>query len=147
MIRAKDFLRVFTIYFFAMGIAFAASSHKSDSNKPNSNKKNPTPFRGKSILCDEAKPQLIKVSFGRLTILNFPSAPKDILPGEVVFDFKQIKNELAIKSLRPGARTNVGIYLQDRRCSFDLMTVSGFGDDVLFVRDPTDSQIEVKFHE
>lgn len=145
--RARDFLNVFAIYFFAMGLAFAASSHKVDSNKPNSNKKSPAPFRGKSIVCDETKPQIIKVSFGRLTFLNFPSAPKDILPGEMVFDFKQIKNELAIKSLLPGARTNVGIYLQDRRCSFDLMTVSGVGDDVLFVRDPLDSQVEVKFHE
>ncbi len=104
-------------------------------------------FRGKTILCDDAKVQKVKVTFGRLTILNFPAPPKDILPGENVFDFKQIRNELAIKALRNQARTNIGIYLQDRRCSFDLVTVPSGGDEVLFVRDPVESQIEVKFHE
>jgi hypothetical protein len=104
-------------------------------------------FRGKTILCDDTKVQRVKVTFGRLTILNFPAPPKDILPGEVVFDFKQIRNELAIKALRPAAKTNVGIYLQDRRCSFELVTVPSGGDEVLFVRDPTERQIEVKYHE
>lgn len=101
----------------------------------------------KSILCDSTKSQLVRVGSGRITILNFPLTPKEVLPGEQVFDFKQIKNDLAIKALRSGARTNVAIYLADRRCSFELVTVSSGGDDILFVKDPKDEHVEVKFHE
>lgn len=100
---------------------------------------------GKTITCDEFKPKNILVNFGRLTVINFPVTPKEILPGEAVFDFKQIKSDLAIKALRPGARTNVFVYMQERRCSFNLTTVSSGGDDILYVRDPKDRQIEVKF--
>lgn len=101
----------------------------------------------KTILCDQAKSQLIKIGFGRITILNFSFTPKEVLPGEHVFDFKQIKNDLAIKALRPQARTNVAIYLNDRRCSFELITVIGRGDDILFVRDAKDTSVEVKIHD
>lgn len=100
---------------------------------------------GKTITCDEYKPKTVRVSFGRLTVINFPIAPKEILPGEAVFDFKQIKSDLAIKALRPNAKTNIFVYMQERRCSFNLVTVQGTGDDILYVRDPKDRQIEVKF--
>lgn len=99
----------------------------------------------KTILCDDAKVQKVHVNFGRITILSFPVAPKEILPGEAVFDFRQIKGDLAIKALKPSARTNIAVYLSERRCSFDLVTVPYGGDDILFVRDPIDRQFEVKF--
>ncbi len=100
---------------------------------------------GKTIYCNEYEPKNVRVGLGRLTVINFPVAPKEILPGEAVFDFKQIKNDLAIKPLKPGAKTNIFVYMQERRCAFNLITVSGTGDDILFVRDPKDRQIEVKF--
>jgi hypothetical protein len=100
---------------------------------------------GKTITCDESKPKLVKVNFGRLTVINFPITPKEIMPGENVFDFKQIKTDLAIKALKPNARTNIFVYMHERRCSFNLITVSSGGDDILYVRDPRDQQIEVKF--
>ncbi len=100
---------------------------------------------GKTITCDEYKPKTVRVGFGRLTVINFPVTPKEILPGEAVFDFKQIKSDLAIKALKPGAKTNIFVYMQERRCSFNLVTVQGAGDDILYVRDPKDRQIEVKF--
>lgn len=99
----------------------------------------------KTITCDEFKPKTVRVNFGRLTMINFPVTPKEILPGEAVFDFKQIKSDLAIKALKPGAKTNIFVYMQERRCSFNLTTVSSGGDDILYVRDPKDRQIEVKF--
>lgn len=102
---------------------------------------------GKIIICDEYKAKTIRVGNGRLTVVNFPVAPKEIMPGESTFDFKQIKNDLAIKSLKPGARTNIFVYMQERRCTFNLITVSGESDDILYVRDPKDRQIEVKFHD
>ncbi len=82
---------------------------------------------------------------GRITVINFPFKPKDVVPGEVIFDFKQIKNDLVIKALRSSGRTNVVVYLEERRCAFDLQTVRGPGDDILIVRDPKDSQYEVNF--
>ncbi|MES3038359.1 MAG: hypothetical protein V4736_10675 [Bdellovibrionota bacterium] len=99
----------------------------------------------KTVPCDDAKTQKIHVAFGRLTILSFPVAPKDVLPGENNFDFKQIKNDLAVKSLRFGSKTNVFIYLAERRCAFDLVTVPSGGDDIVFVRDPKDKQLQVDF--
>lgn len=99
----------------------------------------------KVLPCDDAKPQRVRVALGRLTVLSFPMAPGQILPGENHFDFKQIRNDLAIKSLRVGAATNVIVYTKERRCAFDLVTVSRGGDDIIFIRDPKDKQMEVLF--
>ena len=101
----------------------------------------------KSIPCDDKRPRVVKVTLGRVTVLNFPFKPKDVVPGSNAFDFKQIKNDLVIMSVKPGGHTNAVVYLEERRCSFDLITVKGGGDDVLIVKDPKDSQYEVKFHE
>ncbi|GIL18752.1 hypothetical protein [Bdellovibrio sp.] len=103
------------------------------------------PKKEKTLVCDDSKTQRVSVSLGRLTILNFPVTPKEILPGENSFDFRQIKNDLAIKSLRPGARTNVFVYMAERRCAFDLVTVGSGGDDIIFIRDPKDRQMEVSY--
>jgi hypothetical protein len=101
----------------------------------------------KSIPCDDKRPRVVKVALGRVTVLNFPFKPKDVVPGSAAFDFKQIKNDLVIMSVKPGGHTNAVVYLEERRCSFDLITVKSGGDDVLIVKDPKDSQYEVKFHE
>ena len=44
-----------------------------------------------------------------------------------------------------GGKTNVVVYLEDRRCSFNLVTVKSDGDDILIVKDPKDSQYEMRF--
>lgn len=104
-----------------------------------------TTKKEKVLICDDSKTQRVNLALGRLTILTFPVAPKKIIPGENSFDFQQIKNDLAIKSLRAGAKTNVFVYMAERRCSFDLVTVGGGGDDIIFIRDPKDRQMEVNF--
>lgn len=101
----------------------------------------------KTIPCDEKRSRMVRVVFGRVTVLNFPFKPKDVVPGSNAFDFKQIKNDLVIMAVRPGGRTNAIVYLAERRCTFDLVTVKANGDDVLTVKDPKDSQYEVKFHD
>lgn len=100
---------------------------------------------GRTLPCDDSKPQIVHVGLGRITILSFPLIPKEVLPGENVFDFKQIKNDLAIKALRGTSRTNVVVYLQERRCAFDLIAVQGRGDDIIDIRDPRDRKLDVKF--
>jgi hypothetical protein len=61
------------------------------------------------------------------------------------FEFKQIKNDLVLTALRIGANSNVVIYLEERRCLFNLKSVMEGGDDLLIVKDPKDSQYEVRF--
>jgi hypothetical protein len=101
--------------------------------------------RERSLPCDDSKPQLVRIGLGRITILSFPLTPKEVLPGENVFDFKQIKNDLAIKALKGTSRTNVVVYLQERRCAFDLVAVQGRGDDIISIRDPREAKLEPKF--
>jgi hypothetical protein len=99
---------------------------------------------GKLVVCDDAKAQVIRVPVGRVTTLNFPTAPKDAIPGEGGFDIKRIQQDLVIKVLRPGASTNLVVYLESRRCFFSLKSGVG-GDESIFVRDPKEKTIEVKF--
>jgi hypothetical protein len=101
----------------------------------------------RTLVCNEKVPQIVRVTFGRITVINFPFKPKDVVPGQLSFDFKQIKNDLVIKAMRMQARTNLLVYLEDRRCAFDLVTVPNRGDDILIVKDPKDDQIEVKFND
>jgi type IV secretory pathway VirB9-like protein len=101
----------------------------------------------RTILCSEKNPQWVRVAIGRVTVINFPFNPKDVVPGEASFDFKKIKNDLVIKAIRPQAKTNLLVYLEDRRCVFDLIAVPQRGDDILIVQDPKDDQIEVPFHD
>ena len=101
----------------------------------------------KSIPCDDKRPRIVRVAMGRVSVLNFPFKPKDVVPGSTAFDFKQIKNDLVIMAIKPNAHTNAVVYLEDRRCVFDLVAVRNQGDDVLVVKDSKDSTYEVKFHE
>jgi hypothetical protein len=101
----------------------------------------------KSIPCDDRRPRTVRVMMGRVTVLNFPFKPKDVVPGSQAFDFKQIKNDLVITSVHAAGHTNAVVYLEERRCVFDLVSVKSGGDDILVVKDPKDSQYEVKFHE
>jgi hypothetical protein len=103
------------------------------------------PKKEKTVPCDPARPQLIKVGVGRLTVLDFPVPPKEILPGENRFQFVRVQNDLDIKPLRESGSTNVVVYLKERRCSFDLKIVPSGGDDIVYVRDPKDQQINWDF--
>lgn len=158
---SKKVTLIFFIHLLAMILCFLFFSGKAEAKKKNETGK-PSPTKTapsedkkilvikprkdeKTILCTDEKVQRVRVTFGRITTLNFPVAPKEVLPGEAVFDFKQIRNDLNIKSLGPRARTNIVVYLQERRCNLDLTTVPSGGDDILFVRDPAEKQFEVRF--
>lgn len=99
----------------------------------------------KSILCDDKSPKTVRITYGRVTVLNFQFRPKDIVKVNPAFEFKQIKNDLVLTALRIGANSNVVIYLEERRCLFNLKSVMEGGDDLLIVKDPKDSQYEVRF--
>lgn len=99
---------------------------------------------GKIVTCDDSKSQLIRIPVGRVTTLNFPITPKDAIPGEGGFDIKRIQQDLVIKAMRPGASTNLVVYLESRRCFFHLVSAAS-GDESIFVRDPKEKTVEVKF--
>lgn len=98
------------------------------------------------VTCDDAKPVLVRVPLGRVTVLNFPLSPKEILPGEGGFDFKTIRQDLVIKILKPGSETNLFVYLDGRKCLFHVREGKP-GDETLSVRDPLDQSVEVRFVE
>jgi hypothetical protein len=99
----------------------------------------------KTILCDDTHAQKVRVESKKLTVLSFPVTPKDVVPGENSFDFKRISNDVVIKPLKPNATTNIIVYMPERRCAFELLTVPSRGDGILNVKDPRDKQFEVKF--
>lgn len=101
----------------------------------------------KVVICDDANPRTVKITSGKVTVLSFPMNPKDIVPGNARFDFKRIRNDLNILALSPSAKTNIIVYMAEKRCAFNLVTVLSGGDEILFVKDSKDKQFEVKFHE
>lgn len=123
------------IYIFVLGaICYATISNK------------PTKIGSeKTIVCDDTHGQKVRVELHKVTVLSFPVPPKDVVPGESTFDFKRISRDIVIKALKPGATTNIVVYMPERRCAFDLVTVPGSGDGILNVKDPSDKQFEVKF--
>jgi hypothetical protein len=98
---------------------------------------------GKHVPCSDSKPALVRVPLGHVTTINFPTAPKEAIPGEAGFDIKRIGEDLVVKPLR-GGHTNLVVYLENRRCFFHLET-SASGDESVFVRDPKDKTIEAKY--
>ena len=120
-------------YFFLLAILLAHVSAESKSKQ-------------KVIPCDEIHSQLVIIPYGRVTVLNFPASPKEVIPGEAGFDFKTIRSDLVIKALRPGAKTNLLVYLEGRRCSFHLAS-GPVGDEIILIRDPKEKAFEVKFHD
>lgn len=98
----------------------------------------------RTLPCDELKAQRVTIPYGRVTALSFPTTPREIIPGETGFDFKTIRNDLVIKAMRFGAKTNLLVYLEGRRCSFHLLSAQS-GDEILLVRDPKEKNMEVKF--
>lgn len=107
---------------------------------------NHTLAKPKVLPCDDLRSQLVVVPYGRVTVLSFPTSPKEVVPGEAGFDFKTIRNDLVIKAMRTGSKTNLIVYLEGRRCAFHIsggMT----GDEILLIRDPKEKDIEVKFND
>lgn len=99
---------------------------------------------GRTVTCDDSRSQTIRIPIGKVSTLNFPTTPKEAIPGEGGFDIKRVQQDLVVKALRPGASTNLVVYLESRRCFFHL-TSSFQGDESIFVRDPKEKTVEVKY--
>ena len=86
----------------------------------------------------------IRVTPGRTTILSFPTKPTKVLLGNKgLFSIEYIENDIALAAMAPTARSNLFVYLEGRRFAFNVVT-SPTGDEIVFVRDPKESEVKVK---
>jgi hypothetical protein len=101
--------------------------------------------KARTVYCSDNKLERILVAPGRNTTLNFPAPPTKAVPGnQGLFGILYVESDLIISALRPGARTNLSVYLEGRRCSFDLVTIGEGADDIVQVRDPDSEKIQVR---
>lgn len=99
---------------------------------------------GKTVPCSDSKPAAIRVPIGKVTSINFPTSPREAIPGEAGFEVKKIGEDLVVKPVRINAHTNLVVYLENRRCFFHL-EASAAGDESVFVRDLRSTTIVAKY--
>lgn len=100
----------------------------------------------KVIGCNSAK-NIVRVSTKRITALSFLENPKEIVPGDSSFDFKRVQNDVFIKALSMRSRTNVFVFVGQKRCRFELVASEIGVDDLLEVREAPETVMEVQFHD
>jgi len=82
----------------------------------------------------------------RGTVLSFPVKPAKVILGKSgAFGIEYVENDLAISPLGAASRSNLFVYLQGRRFTFDLFTELGAGCTVVSVRDSSDVQTRVEY--
>lgn len=82
----------------------------------------------------------------RGTVLNFPVKPSKVILGKTgSFGIEYVESDLAISPLSASSRSNLFVYLQGRRFTFDLFTESTSGCTVVSVRDALEIQTRVDF--
>ena len=84
----------------------------------------------------------------RGTVLSFPVKPSKVILGKSgSFGIEYVENDLAISPLGSAARSNLFVYLQGRRFTFDLVTDLNSGCTVVPVRDALEVKTSVEFKE
>jgi len=78
----------------------------------------------------------IRLTPGRTTVLNFPTKPRKVIVGDQgLFAIEYVEADLAIAPVKSGAVTNLFVYLEGRRFSFELISTSNDYDEIVLVRD------------
>ena len=92
----------------------------------------------RTVRLDEKTVAAVKVTPGFTTILSFPMKPSKVLLGNRgLFGVEYVESDVAISALKPGARSNMYVYLEGRRFAFSLSTAPSGGDEIILVRDAT----------
>ena len=99
----------------------------------------------RSLTCPKKYPAKIYVPFNDVMTIEFPEKPKTSLPGNNKFDFQFINNDLAVKSLSSNGKANLFVYLKNDKCVFKLVTRTKSSDDVVRVKYPKETTIEVEY--
>ncbi len=81
----------------------------------------------------------------RGTVLSFPTKPTEVsLGNKGAFGLKYVNNDIIISSLTKTSRSNMFVYLEGRRFTFDLSTSQADGNQIILVRDQFDETVKVK---
>ncbi len=99
----------------------------------------------RTVQCNEAAMISIYITPNQGTIINFPVKPENVVLGsKKLFGIEFIKNDLALTALTPSAKTNLFVYLQGRRCGFQLMTSKARQDNLIKVSDSESDKLKVQ---
>ena len=95
----------------------------------------------KNIFLDDKTVATIPVS-PKGTLLSFPIKPNKVILGSSgSFHIEYVENDLAVSPARPGAQSNLFVYLLGRRFIFDLRASGLEGQTLTIIRDKTDAPI------
>ena len=98
----------------------------------------------RTIHLDEDRTEPIYIGLSG-TVINFPSKPsKVILGNKGAFAVEYINDDLAVSTMRAGARSNLFVYLDGRRFGFNLISAASGGDEIVMVRDKTEKKMKAK---
>lgn len=99
----------------------------------------------RTVRLNDKTVERILVTPGRTTVLSFPSKPsKVILGNRGNFTIEFVENDIAVAALSASARSNLFVYLQNRRYAFDLRIAPLEGDEIVLVRDAIEGRVKVK---
>jgi hypothetical protein len=80
----------------------------------------------------------------RGSVLNFPMRPSKVILGKKSsFGIEYVESDLAISPLDSQSRSNLFVYLEGRRFTFDLVTTLQGGCTTIFVRDSNERRFRV----
>lgn len=78
------------------------------------------------------------------TVLDFPLKPSKVILGRKnSFGIEYVESDLAISPLSPSAKSNLYVYMEGRRFTFELSAAMGGGCPIISVRDSRDNQVSV----
>ena len=81
------------------------------------------------------------------TVLDFPVKPTKVILGRKrSFGIEYVESDLVISPYTSGSASNLFVYLESRRFTFELTTRSTGGCSILRVRDSLDNQMKVDLY-
>lgn len=94
------------------------------------------PKGARTVYLKDTSVEKIRFIPGRTTVLNFPTKPRKVILGDQgLFAIEYVEADLAIAPVKLGAVTNLFVYLEGRRFSFELISSHGDYDEIVLVRD------------
>lgn len=79
------------------------------------------------------------------TILSFSSRPNKVILGRKgLFAIEYIENDLAITPLKYDSKSNLTVYLDGKRYTFDLNTNKNMSYGIILIRDSLEKSIQVR---
>ena len=79
------------------------------------------------------------------TILSFSSRPNKVILGRKgMFAMEYIENDLAITPLKFDSKSNLTVYLDGKRYTFDLNTNKKISYGIILIRDSLEKSIQVR---